>query len=130
MEHSVVSAGLQGFLGWAGCSGLALRALTRRVIRAVVDTSVLVSAFVGDPMAGPGRLVEAWRDQRFVLVVSPGLFAELDDVLAGPKLETMGRRRQRAGIRGRVQGALVAVVDRAAAPPRYTSFCIASGDER
>jgi putative PIN family toxin of toxin-antitoxin system len=57
------------------------------VIRAVVDTSVLISAFVGEPTAGPGRLVEAWRDQRFVLVASPGLFAELDDVLARPKLE-------------------------------------------
>jgi uncharacterized protein len=66
------------------------------VIRAVVDTSVLVSAFVGDPMAGPGRLVEAWREQRFVLVASPGLFAELDDVLARPKLERWagdGRRQ-------------------------------------
>lgn len=38
-------------------------------------------------MAGPGRLVDAWRDQRFVLVASPGLLAELTDVLARPKLE-------------------------------------------
>ena len=57
------------------------------MIRAVVDTSVFVSAFIGDPAAGPGRLVDAWRDQRFVLVASPGLFAELSDVLARPKLE-------------------------------------------
>jgi len=55
------------------------------LIRAVVDPSVLVSAFIGDPEAGPGQLVEAWRDRRFVLVVSPLLLAELDDVLARPK---------------------------------------------
>lgn len=55
------------------------------MIRAVVDPSVLVSAFIGDPEAGPGQLVEAWRDRRFVLVVSPLLLAELGDVLARPK---------------------------------------------
>ncbi len=60
------------------------------MIRAVVDTSVLVSAFIGDPTAGPGRLVDAWRDQHFVLVASPGLLAELSDVLARPKLERWG----------------------------------------
>jgi putative PIN family toxin of toxin-antitoxin system len=56
------------------------------VIRAVVDTSVLVSAFVGDPDAGPGQLVEAWREQRFELVVSAQLLAELREVLTRPKL--------------------------------------------
>jgi putative PIN family toxin of toxin-antitoxin system len=55
------------------------------LIRAIVDPSVLVSAFIGDPEAGPGQLVEAWRDRRFVLVVSPLLLAELGDVLARPK---------------------------------------------
>ncbi len=44
-----------------------------------------MSAFIGDPEAGPGQLVEAWRDRRFVLVVSPLLLAELGDVLARPK---------------------------------------------
>jgi putative PIN family toxin of toxin-antitoxin system len=55
------------------------------LIRAVVDPSVLVSAFIGDSDAGPGRLVEAWRDRRFVLVVSPLLLAELGEVLSRPK---------------------------------------------
>lgn len=53
--------------------------------RAVVDPSVLVSAFLGNPDAGPGQLVAAWRDDRFVLVVSPLLLAELSEVLARPK---------------------------------------------
>jgi putative PIN family toxin of toxin-antitoxin system len=45
----------------------------------------LVSAFIGDPHAGPGRLVEAWRDRRFTLIVSPMLLGELGEVLARPK---------------------------------------------
>jgi putative PIN family toxin of toxin-antitoxin system len=57
------------------------------LIRAVVDPSVLVSAFIGDPDAGPGRLVTAWRDRRFVLVVSPLLLDELTDVLGRAKFE-------------------------------------------
>jgi uncharacterized protein len=55
------------------------------LIRAVVDPSVLVSAFIGDPAAGPGKLVEAWRDRRFALVASPLLLTELDEVLSRPK---------------------------------------------
>lgn len=55
------------------------------MIRAVVDPSVLISAFIGDPGAGPGRLVDAWRDRRFVLIVSPLLLAELGEVLSRPK---------------------------------------------
>ncbi len=55
------------------------------MIRAVADPSVFVSAFIGNPDAGPGQLVAAWRDRRFVLVVSPLLLAELAEVLARPK---------------------------------------------
>lgn len=55
------------------------------MIRAVVDPSVFVSAFIGNPQAGPGRLVDAWRDRRFVLIVSPLLLAELEEVLSRPK---------------------------------------------
>lgn len=57
------------------------------MIRAVVDPSVLVSAFIGDPEAGPGSLVTAWRDRRFELVVSPLLLDELSEVLERPKFE-------------------------------------------
>ena len=48
----------------------------------IAHLSVFVSAFIGKPDAGPGRLVEAWRNRRFVLVVSPLLLAEL---LSRPK---------------------------------------------
>jgi hypothetical protein len=81
---------------------------TRGMTRAVVDTSVLVSALIGDPDAGAGRLVDAWREQRFVLVVSPKLLAELREVLARPKLERWageGRGSVRVGICGAQRGA-------------------------
>jgi uncharacterized protein len=55
------------------------------VIRAVVEPSVLVSALVGSATAGPGRLVDAWQEDRFVLIVSPALIAELSDVLGREK---------------------------------------------
>jgi len=55
------------------------------VIRAVVYPSVLVSAFIGSPEAGPGKLVDAWRDGRFVMIVSPLLLTELAETLGRPK---------------------------------------------
>ena len=55
------------------------------MIRAVVDTSVFVSAFIGSPAAAPAQVVAAWRDRRFVLVVSPRLLDELSEVLRRPK---------------------------------------------
>lgn len=42
---------------------------------------------LGRPEAGPGRLIAAWRDQRFTLVVSPLLLEELADALARPKFD-------------------------------------------
>jgi putative PIN family toxin of toxin-antitoxin system len=57
------------------------------VISAVVDPSVLVSAFIGRPDAGPGRVVSAWREGRFTLISSPLMLEELADVLGRPKFE-------------------------------------------
>ncbi len=37
--------------------------------RAVLDPSVLISSFIGRPDAAPGRVIRAWRDGRFTLVV-------------------------------------------------------------
>jgi len=54
------------------------------VIRVVFDPGVLVSAFIS-PRAAPAELVQAWRDGRFELVVSPKLLEELRRVLLRPK---------------------------------------------
>jgi putative PIN family toxin of toxin-antitoxin system len=53
--------------------------------RAVVDSSVLVSVFISRRGGSPDRIVRAWREGAFELVVSPQLIAELTDVLARPK---------------------------------------------
>jgi uncharacterized protein len=54
-------------------------------VRAVLDVNVLVSAVLS-PRGAPGRLLAAWRDGAFELVVSPLLLAELRRALSYPKL--------------------------------------------
>jgi len=51
----------------------------------VVDPGVLVSAALS-PSGNPARIVEAIRAGHLVLVVSETLLAELNDVLARPRL--------------------------------------------
>jgi len=53
--------------------------------RAVLDPNVLVSAFISKRGGSPDRIVRAWREGAFELVVSPQLIAELTDVLGRPK---------------------------------------------
>jgi putative PIN family toxin of toxin-antitoxin system len=53
--------------------------------RAVLDPNVLVSAFISRRGGSPDRIVRAWREGAFDLVVSPHLIAELTDVLGRPK---------------------------------------------
>lgn len=53
--------------------------------RAVLDPNVLISAFISRRGGAPDRIVRAWRDGAFELIVSPQLIAELTDVLGRPK---------------------------------------------
>jgi putative PIN family toxin of toxin-antitoxin system len=57
------------------------------VIRAVLDVNVLISAFIGGADGPPRKLIYAWREGRFTLVVSPALLDELATVLGRPKFE-------------------------------------------
>jgi uncharacterized protein len=70
--------------------------------RAVLDPNVLVSAFISQRGGAPDRIVRAWREGAFELVVSPQLTAELTDVLARPKF-----RRQAA--EGRAEAYIAAL---------------------
>lgn len=45
-------------------------------MRAVLDANVLISSAIS-PTGAPARLVRAWRDGAFDVIVSPGLLAEL-----------------------------------------------------
>jgi putative PIN family toxin of toxin-antitoxin system len=45
-------------------------------VRVVLDVNVLISSAIS-PTGAPARLVRAWRDGAFDVIVSPGLLAEL-----------------------------------------------------
>jgi uncharacterized protein len=57
------------------------------VTRAVVDSSVLVSALISPRDTPPSQVLRAWARERFELIVSPQLIAELAGVLARPKFD-------------------------------------------
>ena len=54
-------------------------------MRAVLGPNVIISALLS-PTGTPARLLLAWQDGRFELVVSAALLAELERALAYPKL--------------------------------------------
>lgn len=55
-------------------------------MRAVLDVNILVSALVA-PQGAPARLLIAWREGDYELLVSPALLDEMKRVLAYPKLQ-------------------------------------------
>ena len=57
-------------------------------MRAVLDVNVLISALLSRTGA-PARLLLAWQEGRFELIVSPGLLAELTRALTYPKLRRL-----------------------------------------
>jgi predicted nucleic acid-binding protein len=54
------------------------------MLRAVVDTNVLVAGFIGPDFSPSHALLEAHREGEFEIVSSPHQFAELDGVLRRP----------------------------------------------
>jgi len=60
-------------------------------MRVVVDPNVIISGLLS-PAGTPARLLAAWQEGRFELLVSPRLVAEVGRALAYPKL----RRRLNA----------------------------------
>ncbi len=55
------------------------------MLRAVLDTNVLVSGLIS-PNGAPARLVRAWRERKFELVISPPILEELAEVLQRDKI--------------------------------------------
>ncbi len=55
-------------------------------MRVVVDTNILLSGLML-PNSIPGRIVQAWRDNRFELVLSQFQLDEIGRVLAYPKIQ-------------------------------------------
>lgn len=57
-------------------------------MRVVLDTNVLVSG-LARASGAPGRVIDAWREGRFDLVVSEALLTEAARVFAYPKVRTL-----------------------------------------
>jgi len=56
------------------------------VPKAVLDTNILVSAFI-TPRGTPAKLLHAWREEQFDLVTSPPILVELQEALCRPKIQ-------------------------------------------
>jgi uncharacterized protein len=78
-------------------------------VRVVADTNVLVSALL-TPSGGPGAILAAVDAGDLVLVVSPALIAELEDVLARDRFRAWVSTEQ-------VEEYVVAIRDRAELDP-------------
>jgi len=78
-------------------------------VKIVLDTNVLVSGLLS-PKGPPGRIVAAWDDSRFELVLSFAQLEEIGRVLAYPKIrrrtrwtdEEIGRFLEQLFLRARV----------------------------
>lgn len=55
------------------------------MIKAVLDTNVLVSGLIS-PKGAPARLVNAWRERKFEVVISAAILEELAEVLKRDKI--------------------------------------------
>lgn len=54
-------------------------------MRAVIDTNVIISAFIKED-SPPGAVLHAWRKGDFQLVSSPALLSELEQVISRPRI--------------------------------------------
>jgi hypothetical protein len=49
-------------------------------MRVILDTSVIVSGLIS-PHGTPAQIIDHWLDGKFILLYSPAMYAELQDVL-------------------------------------------------
>jgi putative PIN family toxin of toxin-antitoxin system len=60
------------------------------MIRAVLDANVIVSAVLS-PAGIPAQILDACRDERFALLISPAMLEEMARVLEYPKIAKLHR---------------------------------------
>jgi putative PIN family toxin of toxin-antitoxin system len=85
--------------------------------RAVLDPNVLISAFVSERGGSPDRIVRAWREGVFELVVSPKLIAELTEVLGRPKFADQAAEVRAEAYIAAIAGDAIRVGDPPDPPP-------------
>jgi putative PIN family toxin of toxin-antitoxin system len=55
------------------------------MLRVVVDTNVILSGILSSKGA-PAEILDAWRERRFLLLISPAIIAEIRAVLRYPRI--------------------------------------------
>jgi putative PIN family toxin of toxin-antitoxin system len=85
-------------------------------LRAVLDPNVLISALLS-PNGAPARVLAAWVDGVFELIISPLLVAELDRALAYPKLRKQIPAEQVTAVVDWLRRSATMNADPADAPP-------------
>lgn len=56
-------------------------------IKAVIDTNVFISSLIGKTKSNPKEIIDHFKNNRFLLVLSPSILKELEAVLREPKLK-------------------------------------------
>ena len=57
------------------------------MIRAVLDTNIFISSLL-NKKGTPARLLDLWKDGRYLLMSSPGIIAEIKAVLELPRIKS------------------------------------------
>jgi putative PIN family toxin of toxin-antitoxin system len=83
---------------------------------AVLDPNVLISALIS-PRGAPARVLRAWLDGAFELVVSPLLLAELERALAYPQLRARIGADDAARVVDWLRRSAVVAEDQGGSPP-------------
>lgn len=85
-------------------------------MRAVLDTNVLISAIVS-PHGVPAELLRGWGEGEFQAVASPALVAEVERVLAYPKVRKRVSREEAAEAVAWIRANAAFVADPEREPP-------------
>ncbi|MCL4352994.1 putative toxin-antitoxin system toxin component, PIN family [Patescibacteria group bacterium] len=56
------------------------------MIRAVLDTNILISALITKKSSAPLKLYKAFTEQKFLLITSPSILTEVEDVMNRKKI--------------------------------------------
>ncbi len=62
------------------------------MIRAVLDTNILISALITKKTSAPLQLYKAFTAQKFLLITSPSILAEVEDVINREKIVKFHKR--------------------------------------
>jgi uncharacterized protein len=63
-----------------------MRFVPHIMLKAVLDTNVIISGLHRTAISPPTMLLKAWQQQKFILVTSPAILTEVQEVLLRPSI--------------------------------------------